>query len=93
MEFVEYRYQEKARAKGCFIVSAAGFDSIPADLGVLFTQRQFQAPAMPSSVTSFLTIQAGPAGACGEYQILCAAKPHAYCAVCAMHAIGSVLQA
>ena len=62
---MEFRFQEKARAHGCFIVSAAGFDSIPADLGTLFTQRQFQAPAVPSSVTSFLSIQSGPAGACG----------------------------
>lgn len=66
MELMEFRYQEKARAHGCFIVSAAGFDSIPADLGVLFTQRQFQSPAVPSAVTSFLSIQSGPAGACGE---------------------------
>lgn len=65
MELMEFRYQEKARAKGCYIVSAAGFDSIPADLGVLFTQRQFPAPATPSSVTSFLSIHVGPAGACG----------------------------
>lgn len=65
MELMEFRFQEKARAHGCFVVSAAGFDSIPADLGTLFTQRQFQAPAVPSSVTSFLSIQAGPAGVCG----------------------------
>lgn len=67
MELMEFRYQEKARAHGCFIVSAAGFDSIPADLGVLFTQRQFQSPAVPSAVTSFLSIQSGPDGACAHF--------------------------
>lgn len=70
MELMEFRFQEKARSHGCFIVSAAGFDSIPADLGVLFTQRQFEAPSVPSSVTSFLSIQSGPAGACGKSLLL-----------------------
>lgn len=66
MELMEFRFHEKARQNGCFIVSAAGFDSVPADLGVLFTMQQFRPPALPSSVTSFLTFQMGPAGACGK---------------------------
>lgn len=63
---MEYRFHEKAKRNGCFIVSAAGFDSVPADLGVLYTMQQFQDPAVPSSVTSFLSFQIGNAGICGE---------------------------
>lgn len=67
MELMEYRFHEKAKRNGCFIVSAAGFDSVPADLGVLYTMQQFQDPAVPSSVTSFLSFQIGNAGICGHY--------------------------
>ena len=66
MELMEFRFHDKAKKNGCFVVSAAGFDSIPADLGVLYTMQQFQAPAVPSSVTSFLSFQIGNAGMCGE---------------------------
>jgi len=31
-------------------VSAAGYDSMPADWGTLMVQRAFKAPAVPSSV-------------------------------------------
>lgn len=67
MELMEYRFHDKAKRNGCFVVSAAGFDSIPADLGVLYTMQQFQAPAVPSSVTSFLSFQIGDAGMCGHF--------------------------
>lgn len=67
MELMEFRFHDKARRNGCFVVSAAGFDSIPADLGVLYTMQQFQAPAVPSSVTSFLSFQIGDAGMCGKH--------------------------
>lgn len=66
MELMEFRFHEKAKRNGCFIVSAAGFDSVPADLGVLYTMHQFQAPAIPSSVTSFLSFQIGQAGIVGK---------------------------
>ncbi len=67
MELMEYRFHDKAKKNGCFVVSAAGFDSIPADLGVLYTMQQFQSPAIPSSVTSFLSFQIGDAGMCGKH--------------------------
>ncbi len=65
MELVEFRFHAKAKQNGCFVVSAAGFDSVPADLGVLYTMHQFQPPAVPSSVTSFLSFHIGPAGIVG----------------------------
>ena len=64
---MEFRFHDKARRNGCFVVSAAGFDSIPADLGVLYTMQQFRAPAVPSPVTSFLSFQIGDAGMCGKH--------------------------
>ena len=66
MELMEFRFHDKAKKNGCFVVSAAGFDSVPADLGVLYTMQQFQAPAIPSAVTSFLFFQIGQAGMVGE---------------------------
>ena len=66
MERMEFRFHEEAKRNGCFVVSAAGFDSVPADLGVLYTMQQFQAPAIPSSVTSFLSFQIGQAGIVGK---------------------------
>ena len=66
MELMEFKFHEKAKRNGCFVVSAAGFDSVPADLGVLYTMQQFQTPAIPSSVTSFLSFQIGQAGIVGK---------------------------
>ena len=67
MELMEFRFHEKAKKNGCYVVSAAGFDSIPADLGVLYTMQQFQPPALPSSVTSFLSFQIGKSGMVGTH--------------------------
>lgn len=43
------RYQASAQASGARIVNCCGFDSIPSDIGVLYTQREyrtrFQAPS------------------------------------------------
>jgi short subunit dehydrogenase-like uncharacterized protein len=36
MEKVELKHHEAAKAAGVLIVSACGFDSIPADMGVIF---------------------------------------------------------
>ena len=66
MELMEFKFHERAKRNGCFVVSAAGFDSVPADLGVLHTMQQFRAPAVPSSVVSFLSFQVGQAGMVGK---------------------------
>lgn len=34
------KYHEKAAEKGVYIIGSSGFDSIPADLGVLYTRNQ-----------------------------------------------------
>ena len=51
-----YKYDEEAKKQGVAIISACGFDSIPADLGVLFTQQSFPTGYRPSSIESFIEI-------------------------------------
>jgi short subunit dehydrogenase-like uncharacterized protein len=41
MEKMQLDYNEAAQEKGVFVVSACGFDSIPADMGVLFLEEKF----------------------------------------------------
>lgn len=41
METMQLKYNDQAREKGVYIVSACGFDSIPADMGVVFLQEKF----------------------------------------------------
>ena len=56
MERMELKYGEEARQAGCHVVSAAGFDSVPADVGALWTANKFVAAGgAPSSIESFLT--------------------------------------
>lgn len=41
MERMQLEYNDLAREKGVYIVSACGFDSIPADLGMVFLEKHF----------------------------------------------------
>ncbi|XP_070517493.1 saccharopine dehydrogenase-like oxidoreductase isoform X2 [Cardiocondyla obscurior] len=41
MEEMQLRYNEAAKTAGTYIVSACGFDCIPSDLGIIFTQENF----------------------------------------------------
>lgn len=41
MERMQLEYDDLAREKGVYIVSACGFDSIPADMGVQFFEKHF----------------------------------------------------
>uniref|UniRef100_A0A453IKH0 Saccharopine dehydrogenase NADP binding domain-containing protein n=2 Tax=Aegilops tauschii subsp. strangulata TaxID=200361 RepID=A0A453IKH0_AEGTS len=47
MERVEADLHEVAAKNGSLIVSACGFDSIPAELGFLFNSRQWTPPSAP----------------------------------------------
>lgn len=42
METMQLNYHEAAKAKGVYIVSACGLDSIPVDLGLIFLQQNFE---------------------------------------------------
>lgn len=41
MERMQLEYNDLAREKGVYIVSACGFDSIPADMGMMFLEKHF----------------------------------------------------
>ncbi|MBA0697480.1 hypothetical protein Goari_021020, partial [Gossypium aridum] len=57
MEEMEAKYHEKAMETGSLIVSACGFDSIPAEMGVMFNTRQWVAPAVPNHVTAYVSLE------------------------------------
>ncbi|XP_071447287.1 saccharopine dehydrogenase-like oxidoreductase [Hetaerina americana] len=53
MERMQLEYHAAAKEKGVYIVSACGFDSIPADLGVVFFSQKFKGQV--NSVESYIT--------------------------------------
>ena len=38
---MQFKYNEKAKESKIFVVGTCGFDSIPADMGIVYTQRKF----------------------------------------------------
>nr|XP_055027610.1 saccharopine dehydrogenase a, tandem duplicate 1 [Misgurnus anguillicaudatus] len=62
LESMQLNYHNQAAEKGVYIVGACGFDSIPADMGVIYTRDQFKGTL--TAVESFLTASAGPEGGC-----------------------------
>lgn len=54
LEKMQMMYNAKANETGVFIIGACGFDSIPADLGILFTQNEFKGDL--NAVEGFLDI-------------------------------------
>lgn len=59
MERMEANYDEKAAEKGSLVVSACGFDSIPAEIGVIFNSRQWVGDAVVNSVEAYLNLESG----------------------------------
>ena len=57
MEKMEDKYFEAAKEAGCFVVTGCGFDSVPADMGTIFTQKQFKEPALCTVVEAHLGVQ------------------------------------
>ncbi|XP_038616979.1 saccharopine dehydrogenase-like oxidoreductase [Tachyglossus aculeatus] len=62
LEEMHWKYNEKAAEKGVYIIGSSGFDSIPADLGVLYTRNMLKGTL--TAVESFLTVNSGPEGMC-----------------------------
>ncbi|XP_062378069.1 saccharopine dehydrogenase-like oxidoreductase [Sardina pilchardus] len=62
LEGMQLNYDKQASEKGVYIVGSCGFDSIPADMGVLYTRDQFKGTL--TAVESFLTVGIGPEGGC-----------------------------
>lgn len=57
MERMEAKYHEKAVETGSLLVSACGFDSIPAELGLMFNSRQWIPPAVPNLVEAYISLE------------------------------------
>lgn len=57
MERMEANYHEKAMETGSLVVSACGFDSVPAELGLMFNSRQWIPPAVPNRVEAYLSLE------------------------------------
>ncbi|CAB1455350.1 unnamed protein product [Pleuronectes platessa] len=64
LERMQLEYHTKASDKGVYVIGSCGFDSIPADLGILYTHRQFKGTL--TAVESFLKFSSGTEGMCGH---------------------------
>ncbi|KAM3603388.1 uncharacterized protein V6R79_021224 [Siganus canaliculatus] len=64
LERMQLHYHTKALDKGVYVIGSCGFDSIPADLGIIYTQTQFKGTL--TAVESFLQINSGPEGFSGH---------------------------
>lgn len=62
LESMYMKYDRQAADNGVYIVGSSGFDSIPADIGVLFTRNSIQGTL--TAVESFLSFKSGPEGTC-----------------------------
>lgn len=57
MEKMEALYHEKAMEKGSLVISACGFDSVPAEIGLMFHTRQWAPPSVPNTVEAYLSLE------------------------------------
>lgn len=64
MERMQLEYNDLAREKGVYIVSACGFDCIPIDMGLIFLENHFDGEV--HSVETYLTMESdGPTSGAG----------------------------
>jgi len=61
LEKMQLLYNGKAKDNNVCIVGAVGFDSIPAEMGLLYTYKQFTGGEL-SNVESFFSTKSGPEG-------------------------------
>lgn len=54
IEEMQLKYHEAAKAKGVYVISACGFDSIPNELGAVHFERKFEGQV--NSLESYLQI-------------------------------------
>ncbi|XP_077998254.1 saccharopine dehydrogenase-like oxidoreductase [Glandiceps talaboti] len=60
LENMQLKYHSLAKENNVYVVGSCGFDSIPADMGVLFLKEKF--PGVLTTAESFLTFHSGPKG-------------------------------
>ena len=61
LETMQLLYHTKAKENNVLIIGATGFDSVPAESGIMYLQDKFKSGQL-ANVESFLSIQTGPAG-------------------------------
>lgn len=64
METMQLKFNELAKERGVYVISACGFDSIPADMGTVFVEKNFD--GVVNSVETFLVSGAKGAGPDGR---------------------------
>ncbi|QCE12620.1 saccharopine dehydrogenase [Vigna unguiculata] len=57
MERVEATHHDRAKESGALVISACGFDSVPAELGLMFNSRQWVEPAAPNRVEAYVALE------------------------------------
>ncbi|KAJ6846885.1 putative mitochondrial saccharopine dehydrogenase-like oxidoreductase [Iris pallida] len=57
MERAEAERHEEAVRTGSLVVSACGFDSVPAELGFMFNSRQWSGEAAPGRVEAYVSLE------------------------------------
>ena len=69
METMQLKYNDQAREKGIYIISACGFDSIPADMGTNFCEEKFNGTlnSIETYLRSFPINNYKPSGAALNY--------------------------
>lgn len=60
LEKVALLYNKKAQEAGIYLIGACGFDSIPADMGVLYTKQKFDGDL--NTVEGYLSVNGGEEG-------------------------------
>ncbi|NWX16668.1 SCPDL oxidoreductase, partial [Aegotheles bennettii] len=60
LEEMYLKYNTKAEEKGVYVIGSCGFDSVLADMGVLYTRDKLKGTL--TAVESFLTVKSGPKG-------------------------------
>ncbi|MGH0114395.1 UNVERIFIED_CONTAM: hypothetical protein FKN15_005877 [Acipenser sinensis] len=58
LEGMQLNYNSQAAKNGVYVIGSCGFDSIPADMGVLYTRDQFKGTL--TAIESFLSVNTGP---------------------------------
>lgn len=66
IERMEMDYHTKAVEAGCLMVSACGFDSIPAEIGVIFNSRQWKGMSAPNRINAYLELKSEKEGMVGN---------------------------
>ncbi|XP_043803160.1 saccharopine dehydrogenase-like oxidoreductase [Apis laboriosa] len=54
IEYIQLKYNKAAEEAGIYIISSCGFDTIPCDLGIIFTQQKFDGEV--NSIETYLNL-------------------------------------